>query len=277
MNIKNIEQNKLLFFGIKEGKLKHISEVENGLECNCVCPACSNILIAKNLGKIRVKHFAHSGNECKFGSQTAVHIAAKEILEKIKKIRVPEIKVFWNQDQLNGNYSFVPFNKYYNVTEKQYINIDSVILEKKLHDFIPDVVIISNDIKIIIEIAVTHFVGREKLEKIVNSNISTIEIDLSQYKNSFDYNELENMIIENIDKKNWLYSYPEEAMNNTNRQSNKSNLFEKEILKGKKNKFSYEDLEKIDEIRAKNEIVTKKKEMDIWKKEMDWNNDIEWD
>lgn len=271
MQIKNIDHNKNLYFGIKDGKLKHISEVENGLNCNCVCPACEKKLIARNLGEVRVSHFAHfDSKECRYGPQTAIHIAAKEIFERIKKIRVPEIKVFWNLEQIDSNYSIVPLKKYYSVTEKNYINIDSVILEKKLHDFIPDVVIISNNLKIIIEIAVTHFVGREKLEKIIKSNISTIEIDLSIHKNSFNFTELENLLIENIDEKNWLFSYPEEIMKSDNRLSNDSLLLDIELPQNINNILNYDKWDKIAKLKEKKDIET-------WEKEMDWNNDIEWE
>ncbi|MFN8297064.1 MAG: hypothetical protein U0T69_12770, partial [Chitinophagales bacterium] len=87
-----------------------------------------------------------------------------------------------------------------------YVNIDNVILEKKLHKYIPDVVIFSNNKKLIIEIAVTHFVGREKIEQIKESKISALEIDLSKIENDFNPKILETLIIEKTDNKAWLHN-----------------------------------------------------------------------
>lgn len=43
----------------KDGKLIYIEEAENGLKCECFCPACKQPLIAKNGGKKNAHHFAH--------------------------------------------------------------------------------------------------------------------------------------------------------------------------------------------------------------------------
>lgn len=52
-----------LFWGknIDTGEMNHISEVENGLKSNCVCPYCKARLIA-NQGEIQTWHFAHESN-----------------------------------------------------------------------------------------------------------------------------------------------------------------------------------------------------------------------
>ena len=41
-------------YALKDGVITHISKVESGLACGCVCPACGEKLIAKK-GNI-VKH-----------------------------------------------------------------------------------------------------------------------------------------------------------------------------------------------------------------------------
>jgi competence CoiA-like predicted nuclease len=73
----------------QEDNLIYISEVENGLGCDCVCPSCKKILIAKQ-GKKKIHHFAHyEVADCGYGLQTALHIKAKEILEKYKTFKIP--------------------------------------------------------------------------------------------------------------------------------------------------------------------------------------------
>ena len=53
----NGTQNPLrLGYGLKEGKLLHISEVPRGLACGCVCPACGDRLVARQ-GPLREHHF----------------------------------------------------------------------------------------------------------------------------------------------------------------------------------------------------------------------------
>lgn len=196
-----------LFFGLQDGELRHISEVANGLRCKCFCPACNKKLVARNGGQRRIHHFAHyESAECKYGVQTSIHIAAKQILEKIGKIKVPSVSVFINTEIEKTNYKFISHGEFYKISDELYIPIDSVVLEKKLHKFIPDVVITSRSKRLIIEIAVTHFVGRQKLEKIKTSKISAIEIDLSKIENDFNLTDLEPLLIDNIENKIWLHN-----------------------------------------------------------------------
>lgn len=51
-----------LVYGSRDGQLIHISNVPQGLECNCVCPNCKENLIAKK-GKINEYHFAHESKK----------------------------------------------------------------------------------------------------------------------------------------------------------------------------------------------------------------------
>jgi competence CoiA-like predicted nuclease len=84
--ILNTEHTYNLFYGLLDNELKHISEVKNGLKCDCICPACEKKLVARNGGQKRKHHFAHyESAECKYGVQTSIHIAAKNILERVKK------------------------------------------------------------------------------------------------------------------------------------------------------------------------------------------------
>ena len=202
-----------LFYGLLENELKHISEVKNGLKCNCICPACEKKLVARNGGLKRIHHFAHyQSAECRYGVQTSIHIAAKNILERVKKIRIPEVTVIVNTEVkfvVNTDVEFMDPKFFISnelpekISDAKYIVFDEVILEKK---YIPDVVLIVKGKKLIVEIAVTHFVGRDKLEKIKDSKTSAIEIDLSKIRNDFNLGELEQLIVHNLEIKKWLFN-----------------------------------------------------------------------
>lgn len=70
------------------------------------------------------------------------------------------------------------------ISEKE-IPVDRVELEKRFDDIIPDIVVYSGDKYFFIEIYVTHPIDDEKLKKLKEKNISTIEIDLSKIKEIF--------------------------------------------------------------------------------------------
>ena len=73
------ETHMLTYAITNDGNLVNVDEVQAGQDCNCVCPACKEPLIAKNNGSIRVHHFAHrSGSECNYAYESMLHLLAKE-------------------------------------------------------------------------------------------------------------------------------------------------------------------------------------------------------
>lgn len=75
--MKNVDCN-LTYALDSEGKLVNIEQVESGIKCNCICPACEESLVAKK-GKKREHHFAHSsGKNCEDAYETMLHQLAKD-------------------------------------------------------------------------------------------------------------------------------------------------------------------------------------------------------
>lgn len=182
----------------QEDNLVHISEVERGLACNCVCPSCKNNLIA-NKGKRRAHHFSHyKAANCAYGLQTALHIKAKEIIEKYKIFKIPSLEAKYNDISCL-------------ITKERLVKFDEVKLEKRQGQIIPDVIGISKGHKIFIEIFVTHKVDVEKKEYVRNKmNVSCIEIDLSNlYRNdkNIEQKALEEEIIFNVENKKWIHNF----------------------------------------------------------------------
>lgn len=182
-------------FGLKNGSLVDVTQVNSGLECGCICPACGSALVARK-GSKTIHHFAHHNTaECKGAYQTALHLAAKEIFGKHKKIRIPAVSPTLG----NSSAGIV-------LHSDQLLTFESVILEKKLDKFIPDIILELKGYKLLIEIAVTHFVDDAKKEAIKNIGISALEIDLSGLNREITLKELEDILIEDTKLKKWIYN-----------------------------------------------------------------------
>ncbi|SNY41195.1 Competence protein CoiA-like family protein [Orenia metallireducens] len=242
MNIK-------LPFGLRDGVLIDISELtddERGLKCNCICPHCKDKLIAR-MGEKKVHHFAHYNLECEYALESSLHIFAKQVLEKKKKIRLPKVIIDF-ENQVYGRI----FEEFYS---DMYIDFDQVYLEKRINDIIPDVILVKDNVELLVEIKVTHKVDEEKLDKIKKLNISTIEIDLFDIWNKesddsyFNKNEVRNIIIHKIDSKEWLYNIKAEER-------------KKELLRLKKLEEERRQ-ERIRQLRLKEELNLEKKKKRI--------------
>ncbi|MDD5765192.1 MAG: hypothetical protein PHW79_02900 [Candidatus Marinimicrobia bacterium] len=66
----------------RDGQLIHISRVERGLACRCVCPVCKTAVIARKGKKLRHHFSHHSIGNCT--AETVLHYIAKILVfEKI--------------------------------------------------------------------------------------------------------------------------------------------------------------------------------------------------
>lgn len=184
-----------LIYALKDDNLVHISEVESGLKCGCICPACGGSLIAKK-GDIVMHHFAHQSTvECEYGYQTSLHLAAKEIISEHQEIILPALYL---EFQGTGSRELIH--------EERIVKVSKVILEKKLDNIIPDILLETDIGKIIIEIYVTHEIDNEKERKIQKLGIQTIEIDLSKFERDITKEDLENFLIGRSENKHWVYN-----------------------------------------------------------------------
>ncbi|MBU0637267.1 MAG: competence protein CoiA [Planctomycetes bacterium] len=67
-------------YGERHGELLHISAVERGLRCNCVCPVCREPLVARKGPKVQ-HHFGHlPGANC--SAETVLHQLGKRLLHR---------------------------------------------------------------------------------------------------------------------------------------------------------------------------------------------------
>ncbi|GAB3530869.1 hypothetical protein GCM10027443_12220 [Pontibacter brevis] len=190
---------KLLTYGLSGGALKHISEVENGLACNCVCSKCNHPLVAKNSStNKKLPHFAHhSGKECDGAYESALHLLAKAVLQKNKQLLLPDY-----------HYDYKPANAYSLHSKGKAATFDEVLLEQQVSVdegcFIPDAICLIGDKKLFIEFANSHFVDQQKLERIKKLGIACIEIDLTEQ--TLDEGGLASFLNSDTPMKYWIYN-----------------------------------------------------------------------
>ncbi|MNZ70438.1 hypothetical protein D3C78_887750 [compost metagenome] len=77
-------------FGEREGALYRAHEVDNGLACGCLCPACRHPLIAANRGTKVIPYFRHAADsDCVEGFLKGVLLKAREIVLEAQRLLLP--------------------------------------------------------------------------------------------------------------------------------------------------------------------------------------------
>ena len=202
-----------LAYGKREGHIIHITELdrsEYGVNCNCICPKCEGILVAK-LGNKKQWHFAHKNIECNIAEaqQRGLHLLAEEIIRENRSILVPEL-VISRQDVIPKDCNPYIADK----VDIEMPNISSRIfeytsaqIEKKIEDIVPDAVISTKNTRCIVEVAVTHYVDEDKKNKLKRIGISAFEIDLSELlKYSQTRETIAEAVLSDSTNRKWLFN-----------------------------------------------------------------------
>jgi len=156
-----------LAFHIPTSKVIHIDNADNGKACKCECLKCKEKLIAVQ-GDIRDEHFRHNTNIICNGSQeTALHLLGKQILLENNQITIPK----WGT-----------------------INYSDASIEKKFDSTRPDVTAIYNEQNIYFEIAVKHFIEKDKENFFTTGQHKCVEIDLSD-ADTTSYEKIKNLVL----------------------------------------------------------------------------------
>ena len=187
---------KMIFAKQKDtGKIVGIDEVEKGLACNCVCPNCGAVLEARK-GKVNIHHFAHyDKDDTSFCSESALHLAAKEVLKEEREIMLPSLRVG------NNNFEVLPDKyifRYNSIDVEKSIFVDGEIIR-------PDAIVYNENAKLAIEILVSHAVDDEKKEKIKRAKLTTVEISLN-IDDILNKETLRIFLISKISNKKWIFS-----------------------------------------------------------------------
>ncbi len=210
-------------FGLRGEKLLHITEVPKGLACGCRCTACGSQLVARK-GDKNTHHFAHyQQEECPHAVETALHYAAKAILEQTLEIALPELII---QEQVTGETCGQSRTKVDQITicEKAIKKIDRVELEKPLNRIVPDVIAYIDGKPLLVEIAVTHFIDSSKEQKINDMEIDTVEIDLSDVDRSIGLESIRSAVVDSTSNKAWIFHSNEKSIRHQLRSKLESEL-----------------------------------------------------
>lgn len=172
-----------------DGSPVHVDQVPNGISCNCTCPCCSERLLAKNGGNIYIHHFAHvSEIQCSGAVESALHMLAKHILQREKRIMLPG----WQ-----------------GVTGPFLQQFDTVELEQRTDrsDLQPDLAGVTSDSKrILVEVRCTHAVDWRKRHKLLESGLACVEVDVSGQP--LDERRLTRFLTRSTELRLWV-SHPE--------------------------------------------------------------------
>ncbi len=191
----------IIGYNLISNSLKHISEVERGINCKCLCPECKKPLIAHQ-GFIRTPHFKHQSKSlCKGGKETALHKYGKQILLENTRFHFPTI----------GFIEYTPIKK-----------------EVAFEGIIPDVTAkyFSEDGKehyLFFEIVVTNPVSNEKRNFYKLGKFKSVSIVINHLIDSTNQNIIDCILLESP-KKEKIY-WEEEIVLESLPMSTKSNVF----------------------------------------------------
>jgi len=138
--------------------------------------------------------------------ETLLHIKAKEILEREKRIRVPDLVAATSRTSATGD--TVPGDRR---RPGQLLSLESVVLEQSVGRIRPDVVAHTvafgdwPEDDLLIEITVTNTISEERLARIQAENRPTFEIDISRMGGIVTEAEFSNLIVSEIAGKRWLH------------------------------------------------------------------------
>jgi hypothetical protein len=207
--MKRIVEGQILKWGLdrETGALRHINEVRNGKNCDCLCPddGCNSLLEAVHPDKNnnRTPHFRHRAaedgrkNHCKNQKgavESAIHKIAKEVILNAGRMYLYPYKHSFPPHKGKRLQAFT-INKF--PTNSRTL-LKDLELEKRIFssDYQPDLSCFVEGTPFAIEIKRTHAVGLSKVDQFKSDKIAAIEIDLSRVTGDFDRHTIQQAINE---------------------------------------------------------------------------------
>jgi hypothetical protein len=184
-----------LVFGLRDGKLISINDVDSGLACNCVCPnsLCGDRLVAHKGQKLAYHFKHHNRKECKAGFETGLHMMAKEVLAEALEFLVPAYSRGYGKNREV-------------VFEEKTIHFERAALEKRTGRMVPDVILYTDKGPLLVELVVTHWCDQEKIDLLKIADLACVEVDLSAFRDIWDKESLRDIVVK-LARRAWL-NYP---------------------------------------------------------------------
>lgn len=200
-----VQRSESLPFGVsrRDGRLYEPRQVPLGKACDCTCPGCGAALYAKHcLAGRRVAHFAHApGADCGAGGETAIHLAAKQLLLDRKAMFMPALTASIQAvDAL-----LAVQRRTRRLAGAGVRQLENVQAERSLGPIRPDIVAEAGELgHVAIEIAVTHFIDADKRAQFEALDFAAIEVDLSGLRDvTFDV--LSALLFESGERTSWVF------------------------------------------------------------------------
>lgn len=187
------DRAQLVYGRRPDGTLAHISEVQRGLACGCVCPACQGNLVARLKDEHQVPHFAHHcGEACGGGPETVLHLLAKEAFRINPTMLLPER---------------LALNERKRVVTKAGQKVETKFLRLEYSDpkkVIPDLYVRALGYDLFVEVAVTHFSDEAKIQRLREHRIPAVEVDLSRVPRDATREVVADAVLRSAPR-HWLY------------------------------------------------------------------------
>lgn len=187
------DRAQLVYGRRPDGTLAHITEVQRGLACDCVCPACDGQLVARTKDDYQVPHFAHnSGKACGGGPETVLHLLAKEAFRANPNMRLPERPALDKRKQ---------------VVTKPGQEVGTEFLRLEYTDpkrIVPDLYVRALGYDLFVEVAVTHFSDDAKIQRLREHRIPAVEVDLSRLPRDSTREEIADAVLRTAPR-HWLF------------------------------------------------------------------------
>ncbi|WP_159477942.1 competence protein CoiA family protein [Dyadobacter sp. 3J3] len=209
-----------------QDRIRHISQVDRGRK-GYFCTGCRQRMIAKK-GEINKPHFAHDpqdkskSGKCTYSEETFRHKLGKEILQRLKQIKVPSLRKYPSEGQ-NGSVNIIRDSW---VVEADTVAIEMPFFENENGQIIwgknpewktdtakhlmiqPDITFFDSAGKpiLLIELVATHKINDDKHQRIRNLGLDTIQVSLPNGPSE----EIEETFTKTTRTK-WVYNYERES------------------------------------------------------------------
>ncbi len=141
-----------------------------------------------------------------------MHLIAKQILEEEKWIRLPDL-IGTARTTLQDGEPLTASESYPGAM----VQLNDVVLEKGMGRTRPDVIAQMREFSpweagpILIEVMVTNAITEERMQRIRQNNLPTLEIDIRQLGGKVSRSEYARLVVDEVAGKRWLY-HPAEVL-----------------------------------------------------------------